>query len=389
MTIIERYIFRRILVVAVAALAVTTGMALTTQVLIRVNLLTSSGQSMLTIGKLAMLLIPEMLIVSMPFALLIGVLQTLRAMNQDSELAVLEASGSSIAGRAKPALAAALIGCLCVGTLSIWVEPAASRQIREMIGKAAGDLLSSAIQSGGFKQVGEGLILQIAEKLPGGEFGGIFVSDSRDPENEITYVAKTGALVKEGERNLLVVRDGEIQRKNPKDQSITFIRFDVYSLDASTFTGASKPTLMPRDRTTAYLLNPDPNDATYQSAPGTFARELNKRFSDPLYPLAMVLVGLFFTVNARSNRQEAGMALAVAALTGFGLKALGFVLVARSSDSQVFSALAYAAPIGTALVFGALLMRGARGDAMAVMLSRLANAADALRGRLRLPGRPA
>ncbi|NJR14041.1 MAG: LPS export ABC transporter permease LptF, partial [Phyllobacteriaceae bacterium] len=60
MSLIERYILRRILLVGCAALAVTTAMALTTQVLARIDFLTSNGQSIAVVGQLALLLIPGM-----------------------------------------------------------------------------------------------------------------------------------------------------------------------------------------------------------------------------------------------------------------------------------------------------------------------------------------
>ena len=73
MSLIERYMFWRIGLLALGALAVTTGIALTTQVLLRVDLLASTGQSLLTIGELAMYLIPGMVAVALPFAVLIAV----------------------------------------------------------------------------------------------------------------------------------------------------------------------------------------------------------------------------------------------------------------------------------------------------------------------------
>jgi lipopolysaccharide export system permease protein len=360
MPIIERYILRRIFLISAAALAVTTGMALTTQVLNRVDFLTSTGQSAVTFLVLAALLVPSMVVVAMPFALLVGVLQTLRAMNQNAELAVLEASGSGIVSRARPAMILALGAAALVAYISLVVEPASSRAIRELVARASGDLLSAAIQSGEFKRISKGLILQIAEKRPGGEFGGIFVQDTRDPDNHITYVADSGALVSEGEKLLMVVRNGEIQRKNIKDGSISFIRFDAYSLDAATFSAPARAGLRAKDRPTAYLLNPATDDPFYQSSPASFMEEFHQRLSEPLYAIAFVLTGLFFTVNARSSRQEAGMALAKAAANCFALRAAGFIVVNDAGTSTAMAVGAYALPIGASIVAAGLMAAGVK-----------------------------
>jgi lipopolysaccharide export system permease protein len=393
MPIIEIYIFRRILIVSMAALTVTTGMALTTQLLGRIDFLTSTGQSMLTFVILALLLIPPMIVVVMPFALLIGVLQTLRAMNQNAELAVLEASGSSTAGRARPALVLGVLATLFCLVVSIWIEPAASRQFRELITRASGDLLSAAIQSGGFKRVDNNLVLQIAEKRSGGEFGGIFVQDSRDPASHITYIAKSGALVTQDGKTLLVVREGEIQRKNTNDNTITFIRFDTYSLDASTFSAPNRAGLRATEQSTAYLFQPDADDPAYQKAPAAFRAELNRRFADGFYCLALVMVALFFTANARSNRQETGAAVAQAAAVGFALRGAGFGVTTNSGDSIVLTIMTFALPLGTTLLFGMLMWRGARGDYMlrlgAQFSSRLSETVERLRARIGQRQRPA
>jgi lipopolysaccharide export system permease protein len=362
MSIIERYILRRIATVALAALVLTTAMALTTQVMNRVDFLTSSGQTLQTMGWLSLFLIPPMVVVAMPFALLVGVLSTLRGMNQNSELAVLEASGASIAGRARPALLLATIATAIVFVLSVWLEPASSRQIRELIARAAGDLLSAAIQSGGFKQVEEGLVIQIAEKRAGGEFGGIFVSDERDPESHITYVADSGALITEQGRTLMLVRNGEIQRRNPADNSITFIRFDLYSLDVSTFSAPQSANFGPKQQPTSYLFNPSPEDPVFQDLPHLFTAELHKRFSEPLYPMMMVLVALFYSVNARSNRRETLTAVILASSICFGARAVGFASVSGAGDELLFQILIYGMPGGMILLFAVLLWRGRGAD---------------------------
>ncbi|MCU0830628.1 MAG: LptF/LptG family permease [Rhizobiaceae bacterium] len=389
MPIIERYILRRIAMVTVAALAVTTGMALTTQVLNRVDFLTSTGQSAVTFLQLAAYLVPSMVVVVMPFALLVGVLQTLRAMNQNAELAVLEASGSGIVSRARPAMLLALGAAALVAFLATVVEPAASRAIRELVARASGDLLSAAVQSGEFKRIGDGLVLQIAEKRAGGEFGGIFVHDARDTENHITYIADSGALVTQDDKLLMVVRNGEIQRKNIRDNSISFIRFDAYSLDAATFSAPTRAGLRAKDRPTAYLLDPDPDDPFFQSSPASFMEEFHRRLSEPLYSIAFVMVGLFFTVNARSSRQESGLALMQAAMACFALRAAGFTVASDAGTSTAMAAAAYALPLSAILLAGWMLATGRRPNTSTRLLDLAAARTTQLAERVTRRGRPA
>jgi lipopolysaccharide export system permease protein len=164
--------------------------------------------------------------------------------------------------------------------------------------------------------------------------------------------------VTQDDKLLMVVRNGEIQRKNVADGSISFIRFDTYSLDAATFSAPARAGLRAKERPTGYLLDPPTDDPAYQSSPASFRQEFHRRLSEPLYPLAMVFIGLFFTVNARSNRQEAGLALFQAATLCFLLRAAGFVVVNDAGTSSLMAGLSYALPGGAALIFAALLWRG-------------------------------
>ncbi|NJR13062.1 MAG: LptF/LptG family permease [Phyllobacteriaceae bacterium] len=180
-----------------------------------------------------------------------------------------------------------------------------------------------------------------------------------------------------------MVRDGEIQRKNKTDGTITFIRFDTYSLDSATFSPAVSAGYRPKDQPTGYLLAPDVNDGDYQSRPERYAQELHRRFSDPLYPLAMVMVALFFTANARSNRQEAGAALILAGLTAFGARAIGFVITGNIGGSSIMTVLAYGFPFATIVLYGGLLFSGYRIDGLARMVLDIGNRATAFAARFR------
>ena len=95
MKLIERYIFRRAAMMFLATLLPLLGIVWTTQALTNVNLVTDSGQSIFAFLKLATLILPSVIPIILPFALLIGVTQTLSTMNTDSELTVLNAAGSS------------------------------------------------------------------------------------------------------------------------------------------------------------------------------------------------------------------------------------------------------------------------------------------------------
>jgi lipopolysaccharide export system permease protein len=213
MKILERYIFRRVFLLFLGTLLVTTAIAMITQVLVYVNLMSSTGQSLLTFLRLAGLLIPAMLVVVTPFALMLGAAQTLTAMNADSELPVIEAAGGSRVITGKPILTLAILLSLATLATSIFVEPWTNRSLRDLLVDARTDLISVAVTSGTFHEMQKDLYVLVSEKHAGGVLGGIFLADNRDPETELIYYAKYGSFIESEGKDFLVMTEGELHHK--------------------------------------------------------------------------------------------------------------------------------------------------------------------------------
>ena len=95
MKLLERYILRRVFQMFLVTLLPVLTIIWTIQVLGRINLVTDTGQSMGSFATLATYILPTIIPVVLPFALVIGITQTLTAMNNDSELPVIDAAGAT------------------------------------------------------------------------------------------------------------------------------------------------------------------------------------------------------------------------------------------------------------------------------------------------------
>lgn len=303
MKVIERYIFRRALMLFCAALAWTLAIVWTTQILARINLVTDSGQSAMSFFEIAALILPSVLPVVMPFAAVIAIAQTLTVMNNDSELVVISASGGSKMTIIRPVMLLAVLASVVSFAIDNGVDPYARQRGRELVAAARADLLSLVIQEGTFRKIEDGLFIQIGERMADGQLGGIFVADSRTEGTDLVYYAKYGTVVEQGDGTVLVMQDGVIHRKLPGND-ISIIRFLSYSFDLSLFNAASgTPKLHPKDHTLGYLFNPDPNDPTFKRSPQNFRAELHRRFTEWVYPIVFALIALAVIGNARSHRE--------------------------------------------------------------------------------------
>ncbi|MEI5677438.1 MULTISPECIES: LPS export ABC transporter permease LptF [unclassified Mesorhizobium] len=350
MKVVERYIMRRTFEMFMAALLWTLAIVWTTQVLARIDLVTDSGQSALTFFEIATLILPSIIPIVVPFALIIAVAQTLSTMNSDSELVVISAAGSSRSTITRPIIIIAALASLFSFAVDNGVDPYARERGRELVAAARADLLSLVIQEGTFRKVDDGLFVQVGERLPDGRLGGIFVADSRQKDVDLVYYAKKGAVVQQDGKSMLIMNDGVVHRKTPAGD-VSVIRFTSYAFDLSAFSAAaSEVTMYPKDRTLPYLFKPNPNDKVYQNSPQQFRAEIHRRFTESFYALVFALIALAVAGDARSHRESRIHPLMTAVTIALFVRWLGFFVTQQAQSNPMFSPLVYAVPLVTSLV---------------------------------------
>ncbi len=337
---------RRTFTLFAAALLWVLALVWTTQVLNRIDLVTDSGQSAGTFFLVAALVLPAVIPVVIPFALGIAVAQTLATMNTDSELVVINASGAPRATIVRPILIIAIAASIASFLINNTLEPASRQAFRSILANARADLITTVLQEGSFQKVDDGLFVQVSQRLPNGQLGGIFVADSREKNTKLVYHARTGATVEQDGGSILVMQDGMIQRESANGD-VSTIRFDSYAFDLSEFTSSSggTPTLHPKDRSLSFLLNPDPNDSFYKRAPQNFRAELHMRFSEWLFPLVFAMIALAVAGDARSFREARLHPIVTTMVIALLIRWVGFFSGTEAEKNPFFSFVLYAAPL--------------------------------------------
>ena len=299
-----------------AVLLSAVGVTWIVQVLGRINFLTTSGQSFFYILKFSSNLLPSAFPLVMPFALVIAVTQTLSTMNQDSELVVINAAGAPRSSVIRPVLLFAAVISVSSFVIANFIAPYASLNMREMIADANADVINLVVQQGAFQELADNLYIQIENRDSNGSIKGLFVSDSRDPTTDLIYYAKEGLVVETGNQSLLVMKDGEVDRRDVQTGNVSIIKFNTYALDMAAFLAADEkePTIFAKDRPLEDLLNPDPNDKQYQGNPLRYTSEIYKRFTEWTYAFVFALIALAAAANSRSHR-EARISASFTAIT--------------------------------------------------------------------------
>ncbi|MDQ0454135.1 LPS export ABC transporter permease LptF [Rhizobium paknamense] len=380
MKLLELYITRRVAQMFLTALLPVLAIIWTTQVLARINLVTDTGQSIGSFATLATLILPTIIPIVMPFAVVIGITQSLTAMNNDSELAVIDAAGAPRSIIIRPLLIFAIAISLITLVITNVIQPKVKVAARQMIANAYADLLSTVIEEKTFRKIEDGLYVQISQRLAGRVLKGLFVADYRDPAYALIYYAREGAVDETG--TALIMHDGEVHRKAPGG-SVSIVRFDSYAFDLSDLTETrGKAKMRPSDRDLGFLLNPDPSDEDYQDHPGQYRAELHKRLTEWLLPLAFALISLAIAGDARSHR-EARLHPMVSALTlALLLRWLAFYAANKAENNGAFIILMYATPLLSGFIATAALIRQKKSRMPAPLRLLGERALEQLRGRL-------
>lgn len=380
MSLIGRYILRQAFIAFAASLTTLTGIVWLTQVLREIDVITTQGQTFATFLTMTILALPAFTSVIAPVALFIAIVHTLNRLHADSELIVINAAGLARHHVFAPFLALAALVAVFVTVTNVFLMPLSLSTLRVMITEARADLISHVLQPGRFSTPEPGLTFHIRERTPRGELRGLLVTDEREKTQQLTYIAETGRIVTNREGSFLVMENGNVQRqRRSQPNDIQIVRFDRYLVDiAQLALSASKEVFYkPRERSIAYLLNPDPNDPHYAFDAGRFRSELHQRLSSPLLPFALAFIALAFLGGARTTRERGEFAVGLAIVSAVAIEIALFGAINLTRKEAWATGLIYGIPLAviaysTAAAFGLLkLPTGRLYAAYAGFLARL------------------
>jgi lipopolysaccharide export system permease protein len=366
MSLIERYIFKTAANAFLAGLLALTAVIWIATSLREIDLITTKGQNLWVFLTLTGLTLPSLILVITPFALFLAILYTLNKLNSDSELVIMTAAGLPPARLLRPFAIITLLVTLVISSISLEVMPWSFREIRALASAIRLDFLTRVVREGAFVTLDQGFVFHYRERGPNGALLGVFMQDRRDKDQISSYVAERGETVTADGRNLLLLKNGSVQRQKASEGDAAIVVFDRYAIDLSQFAAAddSMP-LRPRERSTIDLLRLDPNNAQVKWQEGRLRSELHERFVGPLYAIAFGLIAFAALSQARTTRQGRGAAMAMAILAVVAVRVAGFgasTLVVRQASAAI---LVYSIPMlsivaAVVMVFGPALPRLSR-----------------------------
>jgi len=347
---IDRYIFRATFSAFLIVLITLTAVIWVTQALRDIDIMTSQGQTILVFIGITGLIIPLLVLVIAPIALLIAVVHVLNKMSTDSEIIVLNASGMSPWVLFRGFMMVAVVVALFVTVISAYFAPKGLRMLRDWLTEVRADVVSTVLQPGRFTPLEGGVTLYIRERGHNGQLLGIFLDDRRNPKERLTVLSESGELLDNKKGTFLVLQNGILQRHEANQRDPAMVSFERYAFDLSQFAGGAQAvTYSIRERYLWQLMFPSPTDKFYIEQLGQFRAELHDRLMAPLYPLAFVVIAFAYLGAPRTNRQSRSVSMA-GAIGGVALlRLIGFASTVFGASLPWMLALPY---LAMALSFG-------------------------------------
>ena len=384
---IDKYIFRTTLGSFAVVLVSLTGVIWITQALRGIDLMTSQGQTILTFLGITSLVIPALVLIIAPIALMIAISHTLNKLATDSEIIVMNAAGFSPFRLFRPFFYATCVVAVLVAFIAAYLSPDGLRRIKQWDADITADVLTNILQPGRFAQLEQNLTIRIRERKPGGLLAGVFVDDRRDPNERVSIYADHGTVLKNDGGSFLILEDGNLERLEVDKRDPAMVAFGRYAFDMSKFSNHDQNVALGiRERYLWELLFPDENDPIYKQLPGQFRAELHDRFMSPIYPFAFAALTFAFLGSPRTTRQSRNFSIGGSIFAVFGLRMIGFacsVMAVKSALAPLVQYLMLFAAIGAGIW---IITAGIVIEPPAMLLEAISRSNARL---LRLFGRPA
>ena len=350
--LIERYILRRLTQVFLFSLCALTGAVWATQALDQLDVVTAKGQAITVFLFLTISVLPAVIQMVAPVAVLLAVIIILNSMTDDSELPIIAASGASQKAISRPVIVLGVAVMLLVAVSYHVLTPTGLFVFRTILSQVRADVIATLVQDGGFRSLKSGVTMHFRQRMPNGGFRDVFINDERDPEQWRTFSAAQGLLLEHAGGSFLFLQDGDLLLENRSDGSGSFVKFETYSLDLRQIDSAGAEfAYRAVERSTFFLLNPPPGDSYSESYPLKVRAEILERLAAPVYALVFVLIALAYLGRPNTHRQNRGLAIASVVLLCVCFRGIGFATFAVGRNVREVTPLIIAVPLA-GLAFG-------------------------------------
>jgi LPS export ABC transporter permease LptF/LPS export ABC transporter permease LptG len=413
MRLLTRYILREVLSHALLGGVLFTFVLFTSRLGKILEVVVRDSASLSDAARLVAYFLPEALIVTIPMAVLVGILLGLSRLAADSEITAMRAAGMGALDFVR-VVSFVSFGALALGLVnSLYLAPRAAASLLALQDTLKYSQASFEVEPRVFDEDFKNIVLYVQDVRPGSGaalWRHVFVADLTEPATPRITTAELAIVTSAGPGSLnLHLTDGaqhEISPTDPNQYNIS----TFHTTDIPMQTGAQEDTHLSRSDTPILALslpdllehmrNPPPPAKVSPSGPQPgkwvsatdrarasriYRIELNKRFSYPFACLVLMLVGVPLGLSSKRGGKSAGFVLTI--LLVFIYYFLSSVGVALANQGKLPAFLGvWGANLLFAITGVLLLQQLSRGGVALNIFSSLGSAITQAAGRLRSDG---
>ncbi len=193
---LQRYFLAEIGGAFLAGLAIFTFVLFIQRVIDLIDMVLTRGVPGYLVGKLFVTILPSFLEITIPMALLLGVVVAFGRLASDGELVALRAAGVNIFQMMRPVLVFATGVAIVTLSLAVSVRPWAFRELRFTLYEIAKTRATAALRPRRFNTDFKGMVIYVDRLDPeGGLLEGVMLADERDSFRRTTVFADSGRVV--------------------------------------------------------------------------------------------------------------------------------------------------------------------------------------------------
>ncbi len=255
--------------------------------------LIGDGQSAFVFLEFTALTLPNLIRMVLPMAAFAASVYVTNRLNNDSELTVMQATGSSPWRLARPALVFGLISAAMMSMLTHVLLPASINQLAVREAEVARNVTARLLSEGSFLHPAPGVTFYIRQIDADGTLNDVFLSDRRDPKQTVIYTGARAFLVRNGEQSNLIMVDGLAQRLDTTTDQLSTTVFADFSYDISSLIKQDTTRRRNIRAIPTLELFQDPGQITEDEGytAGQLSEELHLRFARALICVAVTLIG--------------------------------------------------------------------------------------------------
>ena len=314
--ILDRYLVREILLPFFLWLLLLTFVLIMPPILQNAEQLIAKGVAWSIVLRVILTLVPQALGITIPMALLLGILIGLGRLSADREFVALQACGVSIFRVMRPIVVLAILGWAATSYVMIVALPNANQTFRTITFNVIASKAESDIKPRVFFDQFPNRVLYVRDVPQNGGWRDVFLADATRPGETTAYFAKKGRLNVDRVKQTveLVLEQGTRHTTfNAKPEEYEGSSFDrlVLNMDAETVFPRTQLMKGDNEKTIAELRATAAENAKVGAPTGSQYFTIQQKFSIPIACLVLALIGVALGVSNRKDGKLAGFVVGI------------------------------------------------------------------------------